>query len=67
VAPVGPTGAGKATLLKLLVRLYDVDQGAIHVDGHDVRDVTLDSLRSHVGYVGQDTFLFDGTIADNVR
>jgi ATP-binding cassette subfamily B protein len=67
VALVGPTGAGKSTLLKLLLRLYDVSAGEIRVDGHDVRDVTLDSLRDHVGYVGQDTFLFDGTIAENVR
>ena len=67
VALVGPTGAGKSTLLKLLLRLYDVSDGEIRVDGHDVRDVTIDSLREHVGYVGQDTFLFDGTIAENIR
>ncbi|WP_255198131.1 ABC transporter ATP-binding protein [Halorarius litoreus] len=67
VALVGPTGAGKSTLLKLLLRLYDVSSGEIRVDGHDLRDVTLDSLREHVGYVGQDTFLFDGTIAENIR
>ena len=66
VALVGPTGAGKSTLCKLLLRLYDVDGGAVRVDGHDVRDVTLDSLREHVGYVSQDTYLFDGTIAENV-
>jgi ATP-binding cassette subfamily B protein len=66
VALVGPTGAGKSTLCKLLLRLYDVDDGAVRVDGHDVRDVTLDSLREHVGYVSQDTYLFDGTIAENV-
>jgi ATP-binding cassette subfamily B protein len=64
---VGPTGAGKSTILKLLVRLYDVDQGAIRVDGHDIRDIQLASLRDHVGYVSQDTFLFDGTIAENIR
>ena len=67
VALVGPTGAGKSTLVKLLLRLYEVDDGAVRVDGHDVRDVTLDSLRGAIGYVGQDTFLFDGTIADNIR
>ena len=67
VALVGPTGAGKSTLLKLLLRLYDVTEGAIRVDGHDIRDVTLESLRSSVGYVSQDTYLFDGTIAENIR
>jgi ATP-binding cassette subfamily B protein len=66
VALVGPTGAGKSTLCKLLLRLYDVDEGAVRVDGHDVRDLTLASLREHVGYVSQDTFLFDGTIAENI-
>ncbi|NHN40613.1 ABC transporter ATP-binding protein [Halorubellus sp. JP-L1] len=67
VALVGSTGAGKSTTLKLLMRLYDVNDGAVEVDGRDVRDVTLSSLRRHVGYVGQDSFLFDGTIAENVR
>lgn len=67
VALVGPTGAGKSTLLKLLMRLYDVSDGAIRVDGHDVRSVTMRSLRSSVGYVSQDPFLFDGTVAENVR
>ncbi|PSP56925.1 multidrug ABC transporter ATP-binding protein [Halobacteriales archaeon QH_7_66_36] len=67
VALVGPTGAGKSTLLKLLLRIYDVTDGAVRVDDHDLRDVSMASLRSHVGYVGQETFLFDGTIADNIR
>jgi len=67
VALVGPTGAGKSTLLKLLSRLYDVTDGAICVDGHDIRDVTVASLRSSIGYVSQDTTLFDGTIAENIR
>ena len=67
VALVGPTGAGKSTLLKLLLRLYDPNEGAIRVDGHDVRDVTVRSLRQAVGYVSQDTFLFDATIAENIR
>ena len=67
VALVGETGAGKSTLCKLLLRLYDVTEGAVRVDGHDVREVTLASLRTQVGYVSQDTFLFDGTIAENVR
>ncbi|SNZ12153.1 ATP-binding cassette, subfamily B [Natronoarchaeum philippinense] len=67
VALVGPTGAGKSTLVKLLVRLYDVTDGAVRVDGRDVREYSLASLRRQVGYVSQDTFLFDGTIAENVR
>ncbi|WP_226480849.1 ABC transporter ATP-binding protein [Natrinema amylolyticum] len=67
VAFVGPTGAGKSTLLKLLLRLYDVRDGSIRIDGHDVRNVALADLRSAVGYVSQDTFLFDGTITDNIR
>jgi len=66
VGLVGPTGAGKSTLLKLLFRFYDVDEGSVRVDGHDVRDVTRRSLRRHLGYVGQDPFLFSGTVAENV-
>ena len=66
LALVGPTGAGKSTILKLLLRLYDVDSGAIRIDGTDIRDVTLPSLRQHVGYVGQDTFLFYGTVGENI-
>ncbi len=67
VAIVGPTGAGKSTVAKLLLRLYDVSGGAVRIDGHDVRDVRLADLRSSVGYVSQDTFLFDGTVAENIR
>jgi ATP-binding cassette subfamily B protein len=67
VAIVGPTGAGKSTVAKLLLRLYDVTEGAVQVDGHDVRDVQLADLRSSIGYVSQDTFLFDGTVAENIR
>ncbi|SIS13909.1 ABC transporter ATP-binding protein [Natronorubrum thiooxidans] len=67
VAIVGPTGAGKSTVAKLLLRLYDVTNGAVRVDGHDVRDVRLSDLRSSIGYVSQDTFLFDGTVAENIR
>jgi ATP-binding cassette subfamily B protein len=66
LALVGPTGAGKSTALKLLPRMYDVDDGAIRVDGRDVREVTLDSLRDAIGYVGQETFLFYGTVRENV-
>jgi len=66
VAFVGPTGAGKSTVLKLLLRLYDVNDGAIRVDGTDVRSYTLASLRSAIGYVSQETFLFGGSIEDNI-
>jgi ATP-binding cassette subfamily B protein len=66
LALVGPTGAGKSTALKLLLRMYDVDSGSITVDGQDVRDVTLASLRSAIGYVGQETFLFYGTVRENI-
>ncbi|QKY19465.1 ABC transporter ATP-binding protein [Halolamina sp. CBA1230] len=67
VALVGPTGAGKSTLLKLLLRLYDPVDGAVRIDGHDLRELSLETLRSHVGYVSQSTFLFDGTVAENIR
>ncbi|KYH25764.1 molybdate/tungstate import ATP-binding protein WtpC [Halalkalicoccus paucihalophilus] len=67
VALVGPTGAGKSTLLKLLLRLYEVDRGEVRVDGHDVRELTLSSLRGAIGYVGQDAYLFDGTVSENIR
>ena len=66
LALVGPTGAGKSTVLKLLLRLYDVDEGAIRIDGQDIRNVTLRSLREQIGYVGQDTFLFHGTVEENI-
>jgi ATP-binding cassette subfamily B protein len=67
VGLVGPTGAGKTTVIKLLLRLYDVDRGAVRVDGEDVRDITLSSLRDSMGYVGQENFLFDGSVEENVR
>ncbi|MBN1954530.1 MAG: ABC transporter ATP-binding protein [Anaerolineae bacterium] len=67
IALVGETGAGKTTLVKLLARFFDVDEGAVRVDGHDVRAVTAASLRSQLGIVSQDTFLFGGTVADNIR
>ena len=67
VGLVGPTGAGKTTVIKLLLRLYDVDRGAVRVDGEDVRDITLSSLRDSMGYVGQENFLFDGSVEENIR
>ena len=66
LALVGPTGAGKSTVLKLLLRMYDVDEGSVRVDGQDVREVTLPSLRKAIGYVSQDTFLFYGTVRENI-
>lgn len=67
IAIVGPTGAGKTTAVNLIPRLYDVAAGAVRIDGHDVRSVTLDSLRSQIGIVMQDTFLFSGSVLENVR
>ncbi|MDL2205905.1 ABC transporter ATP-binding protein/permease [Eubacteriales bacterium OttesenSCG-928-N13] len=67
VAIVGPTGAGKTTIVKLLMRFYDVTDGRITMDGHDIRDFTRDELRSHFGMVLQETWLFNGTISDNIR
>lgn len=67
IALVGPTGAGKSSIMNLLSRFYDVDSGAITIDGVDIRDVSLPSLRSQMGIVLQDTFLFSGTVADNIR
>lgn len=67
VAIVGPTGAGKSTIAGLIARFYDVREGAILIDGHDVRDVTQHSLRSQIGVVLQEPFLFTGTIRDNIR
>ncbi|MBQ3308279.1 MAG: ABC transporter ATP-binding protein [Aeriscardovia sp.] len=67
VALVGPTGAGKSTIVSLLSRFYDVVSGSVRVDGHDVRSVTVQSLRSQMGVMLQDTFLFSGTVKDNIR
>jgi len=67
IAIVGQTGAGKTTIVKLLMRFYDVGQGAILVDGVDIREYTRDGLRDHFGMVLQDTWLFNGSIADNIR
>jgi ATP-binding cassette subfamily B protein len=63
---VGPTGAGKSTVIELLLRFYDINDGTISIDGHDVRDVTLESLRSGIGYIGQEPYLFNGTIRENI-
>lgn len=67
VAIVGPSGAGKSTVSRLLFRFYDIQEGAILVDGQDVRDVTQESLRNEIGMVPQDTVLFNDTIAYNIR
>ena len=67
VALVGETGAGKSTVIRLISRFFDVTGGAVLIDGHDVRDVTQASLRAQLGIVLQDSFLFDGTIRDNIR
>ena len=67
VALVGPSGAGKSTALSLIPRLHDATTGHITLDGADIRDVTLESLRGAIAYVGQDTLLFDDTIAANIR
>ena len=66
LAIVGPSGAGKTTLANLLPRFYDVTGGAIHIDGIDIRDGTIQSLRQHIGHVPQDTMLFNTTIRDNI-
>jgi ATP-binding cassette subfamily B multidrug efflux pump len=67
IAIVGPTGAGKTTMVKLLMRFYDVNHGAIRIDGHDVRDFNRRELRDAFGMVLQDTWLFKGTIMENIR
>jgi len=66
VALVGPTGAGKSTIVNLLPRFYDVTHGQILIDGQDIRDVTLESLRRQIGIVSQEAFLFNGTIRENI-
>jgi ATP-binding cassette subfamily B protein len=67
IAIVGPTGAGKTTMVKLLMRFYDVNEGAILVDGHNVKDFNRRELRQAFGMVLQDTWLFKGTIMENIR
>lgn len=67
IALVGPTGAGKTTIVNLISRFYDADEGKVLIDGHDIRKVTLESLRSQMGIMTQDNFLFSGTIRENIR
>ncbi len=67
IALVGPTGAGKTTIVNLISRFYDVQQGDILIDGHDLRDISVQSLRRQMGVMTQDNFIFSGTIADNIR
>lgn len=67
IAIVGPTGAGKTTMVKLLMRFYDVNSGSIRIDGHDLRDFNRGDLRKQFGMVLQDTWLFNGTIEENIR
>jgi ATP-binding cassette subfamily B multidrug efflux pump len=67
IAIVGPTGAGKTTIVNLLSRFYNIEQGTVSIDGNSVMDVTLHSLRSQMGIMLQDSFIFSGTIADNIR
>ncbi len=67
IALVGPTGAGKSTIVSLISRFYDINEGQILIDGIDIRDVTLKSLREQMGIMLQDSFIFSGTIMDNIR
>lgn len=67
IAIVGPTGAGKTTIINLIPRFYDVTSGHVLIDGHDVRDVSMGSLRSQIGIVLQDTYLFSDTVLENIR
>ncbi|MBC8930750.1 ATP-binding cassette domain-containing protein, partial [Escherichia coli] len=67
IALVGPTGAGKTTIINLLSRFYNINSGEILVDGENVEEVTLRSLRSQMGVMLQDTFIFSGTIIENIR
>jgi len=67
IALVGPTGAGKSTVVSLLARFYDINSGSVTIDGHEIGNVTIASLRSQMGMMLQDTFLFSGTIMENIR
>ncbi|MGI6782306.1 MAG: ATP-binding cassette domain-containing protein, partial [Acholeplasmataceae bacterium] len=66
-ALVGPTGAGKSTIVNLISRFYDPIKGRVLIDGHDIKGVTLNSLRKQMGVMLQDSFIFSGTIMDNIR
>jgi ATP-binding cassette subfamily B protein len=67
LAIVGPSGSGKSTIVNLVMRFWDPASGRVLIDGHDLRDVTVDSLRAQIGYVAQETFIFDTTVRDNIR
>lgn len=67
IALVGPTGAGKTTIVNLISRFYDIQKGSIYVDNHNIKEVTIESLRQQMGIMTQDNFLFAGTIKDNIR
>jgi ATP-binding cassette subfamily B protein len=67
IAIVGPTGAGKTTMVKLLMRYYDLNSGSILLDGHDIKDFTRNDLRENFGMVLQDTWLYNGSIKDNIK
>jgi ATP-binding cassette subfamily B protein len=67
IALVGPTGAGKTTIVNLLTRFYDIDSGSVHIDGADIRQIKMDDLRRTLGIVLQDTFLFSDTVMENIR
>jgi ATP-binding cassette subfamily B protein len=67
IALVGHTGAGKTTIVNLLSRFYDITEGEILIDGYNIKDVTIESLRSQMGIMSQDTFMFSGTIKENIR
>ena len=67
IALVGPTGAGKTTIVNLLTRFYDIEKGNIYIDGIDINEVKKSDLRKRIGLVLQDTYLFKGTVADNIR
>ena len=67
IALVGPTGAGKTTIVNLISRFYDIQEGTITIDGHNIKEVSIESLRKQMGIMTQDNFLFSGTIKDNIR
>ena len=66
IALVGPTGAGKTTIVNLISRFYDIQEGTICIDGHDIKSVSIESLRQQMGIMTQDNFLFTGTIRENI-